>query len=356
MPSTKACSIFAVIVALFSVIFFIICDGKSRMYWPPPQWTVDDIPSLEGQTALVTGANAGLGYATSLELLKKGCVVIIATRSAAKNADTAKRLQAEADLPAKYHNNVLAPKVGLELNSLASVEEFSNHLLEEHQSLNILINNAGIMATPFGLTQDGYEQQFGVNHVGHYALTLRLMPLLESGAPSRVVAVASMGHSFAPADSFDFDKLNDKQSYDPNAAYGRSKLANILFARSLARRVYKKQIYVNSAHPGLVTTELTRYVKDDLTGFFSKETIEYMLNTFFNSLAMSPKDGATTQLFLAMPFISDRNITGEYYVPTARRHDSNPLALSIPLSAMGQDDALAEKLWSWTARETGLDI
>mmetsp|Transcript_12886 Transcript_12886/g.25014 ORF Transcript_12886/g.25014 Transcript_12886/m.25014 type:complete len:358 (-) Transcript_12886:212-1285(-) len=357
MPSCASCSIFVVVLAILAMgLFNVVSDGKSRMYWPPPQWSIEDIPSLEGQTALVTGANVGLGYASSLELLKKGCVVIVATRSPAKNVDTAKKLQAEASLPEKYRSNVVAPKVGLELNSLASVEKFADSILEDHKSLNILLNNAGIMMTPYGLTKDGYEQQFGVNHVGHYALTLRLMPLLEAGAPSRVVAVTSLGHRFASSDALDFDKLNDEASYSPTAAYGRSKLANILFARALARRVNDKQIYVNAAHPGFVATELARHVKDSMFQFLSKDNIEYFMQTLTNMVAMTPTEGATTQLYLCMPEIAKRNITGEYYVPTARKHDSHPLALSGPMSDMAKDDVLAEKLWAWTAKETGLDL
>ncbi|GBG25754.1 Retinol dehydrogenase 14 [Hondaea fermentalgiana] len=347
-------AIVAVVVVIATVASTLAFDAKLRMYWPVPEWSIEDIPSLDGQTALVTGANTGLGYATSLELLKHGAKVIVATRSEKKGIDTVKRLQAEPDLPAKYRENAIAPKVALELSSLDSVAEFAEYIKETESDLDMLIDNAGIMMTPYGLTKDGYEQQFGVNHIGHYALTLRLVPLLKAG--SRVVVLSSLGHNFAEDDCFDFDKLNDESKYDPTAAYGRSKLSNILFARSLAMKLKDKQIYVNSAHPGFVATDLARYLIDKAAKFVPRKYVETLIKTTFGAYAMSPREGATTQLFLAMPEIAERKITGEYYVPTARKHDSHPFAFAGGMSSTAQDDEIAEKLWKWTAKETGLDL
>ncbi|GBG25755.1 Dehydrogenase/reductase SDR family member 13 [Hondaea fermentalgiana] len=356
MTLLSCATIVALVVVVVSVAINLSFDAKLRKYWPVPEWSVEDIPSLEGQTALVTGANTGLGYATSLELLKHGAKVIVATRSEKKGIDTVKRLQAEPDLPAKYRENAIAPKVALELSSLKSVAEFAEYIKDTEPQLNMLINNAGLNPLNFSLSEDGYELRFAVNHMAHYALTLALVPLLEAGAPARVVVVSSLGHQFAAKDCFDFSTLNDESKYEMMPAYGRSKLANILFARSLARKVKDKQIYVNSAHPGFVATDFGRELVDMAAEYMSRENAESLVKSVFGAFAMSPQDGAATQLFLAMPEVAERNITGEYYVPMARKHDSHFFALAGGASPEALDDELAEKLWQWTAKETGIDL
>lgn len=212
------------------------------------------MPDLSGKVAVVTGANSGTGYHTAVALAQKGATVIMACRNLAKGEAALARLQTEA--PGSD-----AALMHLDLASLAAVRHFAETFRHRHARLDMLVNNAGIMMVPYGQTEDGFERQFGTNHLGHFALTGLLFARLVSTPGSRVVTVSSNGHRLG---SMDFDNLMyaRKKRYSPLAAYGRSKLANLLFTQELQRRFEATgaRSLALAAHPGLANTNLASHL------------------------------------------------------------------------------------------------
>jgi NAD(P)-dependent dehydrogenase (short-subunit alcohol dehydrogenase family) len=213
------------------------------------KWTAQQIPSQAGKTALVTGANSGIGYQAALELARHGAHVLLGCRNAAKGKAALDRLQREAP-------GASAELVELDMASLASIRAFAAAFAARNIPLDLLINNAGVMALPHReLTADGFERQFGTNHLGHFALTGLLLPQLLAAPAPRVITVASIAHRNG---KIDFDNLQSERSYKPWDAYGESKLANILFAKELDRRAraaHSKLISI-PVHPGVSTTNI----------------------------------------------------------------------------------------------------
>lgn len=208
------------------------------------RWDTNDIPQLDGKVAVVTGANSGLGLAASVLLAAAGARVIMACRNQAKAADAREAVGGESEV------------VRLDLASLASVDEASRSIAGRTDRVDILLNNAGLMAIDRSRTEDGFEMQFGVNHLGHFALTARLHPLLIAAPAARVVSVSSMGHR---PGTIDFDDLMfETRRYDRWRPYFASKLANLLFANELDRRLRAARSPVSSlaAHPGATRTDL----------------------------------------------------------------------------------------------------
>jgi NAD(P)-dependent dehydrogenase (short-subunit alcohol dehydrogenase family) len=220
--------------------------------------TTDEVTAgrdLSGKVALVTGASSGLGRETARALAAVGARVILAGRDGDKLAAVA--LQIVQSAPGA------TVEVGhLDLTSLAQVRQFAREFLETNDRLHLLINNAGVMATPFEHTQDGFELQFGTNHVGHFLLTCLLAPALLCDPPSRIVNLSSGGHM---ASDIIWDDLNfERQPYDPFIAYGQSKTANILFTVELERRLSGRGVHAYAVHPGLVGTKLGRYMTPEV--------------------------------------------------------------------------------------------
>ncbi|TMW45517.1 hypothetical protein DOY81_009403 [Sarcophaga bullata] len=278
---------------------------------------------LDGKVVIITGCNTGIGKECALDIAARGARVYMACR------DQEKCERARREIVTRTGNtNVFNRK--LDLASLQSVRDFAEQFLKEEKRLDILINNAGIMSTPRKLTQDGYEQQFAVNHLGHFLLTNLLLDLLKKSAPSRIVVVASLAHIFGNIDKND---MNLEKSYLRFCAYGRSKLANILFTRKLAKMLAGTQVTVNCLHPGSVQSELTRH--DPILGF---------LNSIFHKILLrSTKGGAQTILFLALdPDIE--GLTGGYY-------DRMKL---FPLLSKARDDEMADWLWEESEKMVGL--
>lgn len=209
---------------------------------------------LSSVTALVTGASAGLGVETARALAAHGAFVIAAARNVAK----AKMELTDAGIA--MGGRVTVEEV--DLASLASVRLFTDRIRETHDELNVIIANAGVMACPEGRTVDGFEIQFGTNHLGHFLMVNRLIPLLVAGAPSRVVCLSSAGHRRA---DIDLDDPNlDVTPYSPFDAYGRSKTANILYAVALDRRLRDEGVRVCAVHPGTIgTTQLQRHLDQE---------------------------------------------------------------------------------------------
>lgn len=279
---------------------------------------------LEGKVVIITGCNTGIGKETALEIAKRGAKVYMACR----NYDKCEAARKEI---IKISGNMNVFNRSLDLSSLQSVREFAENFLKEETRLDILINNAGIMATPRKLTLDGYEQQFAVNHLGHFLLTNLLLDLLKASAPSRIVIVSSLAYVIG---NLDKDDMNLEKSYSPFKAYGRSKLANILFNRKLARMLKDSKVTANCLHPGTVQSELLR-----------NNAFLGVVNFLFSKLVFrSTKGGAQTTLYLALdPELE--NVTGGYY-------DRMKL---FPLMTKAKDDEMADWLWEESSKMVGLN-
>ena len=204
---------------------------------------------LDGKTAIVTGANTGIGKETAIDLAKRGARVIVACRDVKKGSDAVRDIKA-----ASKSEEVILKK--LDLASLASVRQFSEEILQEESHIDLLINNAGVMLCPYHLTEDGFEMQFGTNHLGHFLLTNLLLDRIKESAPSRVVTVSSGAHFYG---SLDFDDMMWARNYKSVGAYTRSKLANVMFSRELAKRLEGTGVSTYSLNPGIINTELTRH-------------------------------------------------------------------------------------------------
>ncbi len=302
-------------------------------------WTAADIPEQTGRTAVVTGANGGLGLETARALAGAGAHVVMAARNQDKAA------QAVADIRAGAPDASLEV-VALDLGSQASVREAAERILAAHEKIDILVNNAGVMGIPERRTVDGFEMQFGVDHLGHYALTALLMAALLRADAARIVTVTStarhMGRAVDPANP------HLEGRYGPWRAYGQAKLANFHFAIGLQRLLQAAGAPAASliAHPGLSNT--------DLQAVSVKETDGGLSQRFFHGLAgsmgMSPEQGARPQLRAATDPAAKG---GELYVP---RFVSNGAPVRRPiLRRIGMDKAIA-CLWEVSERETGLEI
>jgi NAD(P)-dependent dehydrogenase (short-subunit alcohol dehydrogenase family) len=211
---------------------------------------------LRGKLALVTGGSGGLGAETARALASKGARVVITARDASKGEGVARAIRASTGSDAVEVEE-------LELASLASIRAFAERFLARHGALEILVNNAGVMACPFARTTEGFEMQFGTNHLGHFLMTALIAPALLRGAPARVVSVSSRGHQMSPVV---FEDIHfERRPYDKWAAYGQSKTANVLFAVELERRLGPHGVHANALHPGVIVTELARHlVPEDL--------------------------------------------------------------------------------------------
>jgi NAD(P)-dependent dehydrogenase (short-subunit alcohol dehydrogenase family) len=210
---------------------------------------------LSGRTALVTGGTSGIGTETARALAAAGARVVITARDRAKAEQTLDHLQQMApDADFDY-----AP---VDLGSLASVRQASEDILERFAAIHILINNAGVMATPLGRTVDGFETQFATNHLGHFVLTNLLVPALIAGAPSRVISLSSASHQRGDVQ---WEDINfETQPYDPVRSYAQSKTANVLFAVELDRRLRARDVHAYAVHPGVIPTNLRRYLTKEM--------------------------------------------------------------------------------------------
>ncbi|MFB1295995.1 SDR family NAD(P)-dependent oxidoreductase [Mycobacterium sp. pW049] len=208
-------------------------------------WTTADIPDQSGRTAVITGANTGLGFETAKALAEKGARVVIAVRDTAKGEAAAARITGDVDVQE------------LDLTSLASIHAAAEALKSRFDTIDLLINNAGVMTTPKGTTKDGFELQFGTNHLGHFAFTGLLLDKLLDVDGARIVTVSSNGHKMGGA--IHWDDLQWERSYSRMGAYTQSKLANLLFTYELQRRLAPRgKTIAVAAHPGTATTELAR--------------------------------------------------------------------------------------------------
>jgi NAD(P)-dependent dehydrogenase (short-subunit alcohol dehydrogenase family) len=257
------------------------------------RWTPTHMPDQTGRTALVTGANSGLGFQTSLELARHGARVLMACRNPARADAALGRLRLEVP-------NATVELVAMDLASLASVEEAAADVASRVDALDLLVNNAGVMAVPEGRTVDGFETQLGTNHLGHFALTGRLLPLLLAAPAARVVTVSSGAHIVG---KIHFEDLQAEHGYDRWRRYGQSKLANLLFTSELQKRAGGALLAV-AAHPGYASTHLQ---EGQGQPFF-----EALMKVGNVVLAQSDAQGAWPSLYAAtMPSVAGN----DYYGP-----------------------------------------
>jgi NAD(P)-dependent dehydrogenase (short-subunit alcohol dehydrogenase family) len=299
-------------------------------------WTSEQIPDQHGRMAIVTGANSGLGLATARELSRHGAHVVLACR------DTEKGSLALSDIQRALPDAQLE-LAGLDLGDLASVESFAESFAASHaeQGLDLLINNAGVMAPPRRETRDGFELQLGTNHLGHFALTGRLIGLMHGQADARVVTLSSNAHKMGRINLAD---LQSERSYMRWSAYGQSKLANLMFALELDRRLRSAGSTVISmaAHPGYAATNLQSA---------AAPTADRLVMRLTNLIiAQSADMGALPTLFAAtQPGLEGGSYVGPDGVGEFRGHPH----LASP-SRGARDEALAGKLWEVSEELTGV--
>lgn len=288
---------------------------------------------IPGKTVIVTGANTGIGKETAKELARRGGRVILACR------DLEKAEQARAEIVLETANRNVTVKL-LDLASMGSIRAFAKDINATEPHVDILINNAGIMRCPKMLTEDGFEMQLGVNHLGHFLLTMLLLDKLKASAPSRIVNVSSLAHIRG---KINFDDLNSAKSYDPGTAYSQSKLANILFTRELTKRLEGSGVTANSVHPGLVQTELGRHMSIYKSSF-SRTVLAPIAWLFLKS----PTQGAQTTLYCALASELE-GVSGKYFSDCREKE----------VASQGKDDEVAKRLWaiseSWTRLTSGDD-
>ena len=301
------------------------------------RWTAADIPDQTGRTVVVTGANSGLGYETCRALAARGASVIMAVRDEDRGRAARDRLRAElGDATGGLE------VVRLDLADLESVRAFAGELIGRGSPIDVLVNNAGIGMPARSVTAQGFESQFGVNHLGHFALTGLLLPLLRRGADARVVTVSSEAYR---GGSIDFDDLNGERSYRPATAYRQSKFANVLFGLELDRRSRAGGVPVTStlAHPGFASTNLPASGARGFTGLLLR-----LGNTL---VAQSAERGALSQLRAATaPDVEG----GQFFGPDGRTGLwGHPVRLRLGAKVL--DPATARRLWTVSTDLTGVN-
>lgn len=291
-------------------------------------WTTEDMPDQQGRIALVTGANSGLGLETTRALISRGCTVLMACRSARKGEAARSQLlgsgAAGLDL------------LELDLSDLTSVARCAREVAERYGRLDLLINNAGLMAPPRMLSRQGYELQFAVNHLGHFALTKALLPLMGDRPQARVVTVTSGAQYFGV---MAWDDLQGEQRYDRWKAYSQSKLANVMFALELNQRLQASGSAVRSlaAHPGLARTNL-QPVSVAATGAWQEALAYRLMDPLFQSAAQ----GALPQLYAAT---ASEAQGGEHYGPS-QLGGLRGAPKQQPVARAAKDQNLRQRLWS----------
>lgn len=284
------------------------------------KWTAEDIPNQDGKVAIVTGSSSGIGFEAARVLASKGSTVVIAVRNMEKGKTAAEKI-------AKNFKDADLHILELDLADLQSVKNFAETFKDEYSRLDLLINNAGVMVPPYSKTKDGFELQFGTNHLGHFALTGHLLDILINTENSRIVNVSSTAHKYG---NIDFDDLNwENRKYKPWNAYGDSKIANLYFTYELDRKLKENNLSVitTAAHPGWTATELQR--NSGLADF---------LNNFF---AQGIEIGTLPTLRAAF----DEEATGgEYYGPKGFM-EMRGYPVKVKSNDLSKDEKVAEKLW-----------
>jgi NAD(P)-dependent dehydrogenase (short-subunit alcohol dehydrogenase family) len=299
---------------------------------PGSSWNAADVPQLDGRVAVVTGANTGVGFEAALVLARRGARVVLACRSAERARAAANRITEDCGAEPEV--------LELDLASLESVRRAAEQLSEQHPSIDLLVNNAGVMDVPYGTTADGFELHLGINHFGHFALTGLILPSLIQAQGARIVNVSSVAHMRG---SIDFDDLAYTRSYKSGQAYANSKLANLLFTFELNRRLAAAghTSTALAAHPGLSRTELYRHESVVV------HVVTLVINPFlFQNAAV----GALPTLRAAT---DPAAVGGTYYGPSGwKEFKGHP----VPVKAVpaAHDEEAARRLWDASEKLTGV--
>ncbi len=305
-----------------------------------PPWTPQDMPSQSGKTIFITGANSGLGYWSSLHLARAGAHVIMACRSAEKMEQARQKILQEVPrIQPSQLEGVL-----LDLSDLESITTVAKRYVAEQRPIHTLLNNAGVMALPYQTTAQGFERQFGTNHLGHFALTAQLFPLLKISPSARVVTISSLYHRRG---HIDFDNLQGQKHYQKWQAYAQSKLANLLFTLELQRRLDQHRLPILSlgAHPGYAATNLQAAGAKAENGWLKQKVVE-LANRF---VAQPAEQGAYPQLFAATePGLSGGLFFGPDGFQALRGHPTR----ETPAES-AQDLKVAQRLWETSEKLTG---
>ncbi|OMC15994.1 SDR family NAD(P)-dependent oxidoreductase [Mycobacterium sp. SP-6446] len=297
------------------------------------KWTTADIPDQTGRVAVITGANTGLGYETAAALADHGAHVVMAVRNLDKGKDAAARITANSP-----HADVALQE--LDLTSLQSIRAAAEQLRAEHDRIDLLINNAGVMYTPKSTTKDGFELQFGTNHLGHFAFTGLLLDRLLPVAGSRVVTVSSVGHRILA--DIHFDDLQWERRYNRVAAYGQAKLANLLFTYELQRRLAPHGTTIAAAaHPGMSDTELMRNMPS------------WLLSAFERLAPLIAQDAAIGALPTLRAATDPAVLGGQYYGPDGLGQTRGYPKI-VGSSKKSHDADRQRRLWAVSKELTGV--
>ncbi|MFC4534945.1 oxidoreductase [Sphaerisporangium dianthi] len=303
-----------------------------------PAWTTADVGDQRGRVALITGANSGVGFEAAKLLAERGATVVLACRDEAKMSEAAKRLRSAAP-PGEIAT------LGLDLASLASIRAAAEAVRDRYARLDLLINNAGLMMPPYGKTADGFESQFGVNHLGHFALTGLLLDRLLGTPGSRIVTISSNAHRRG---TIDFDDLQAERRYHPMNAYAQSKLANLLFTYELQRRLAGAGAgtIAVAAHPGAARTRLMRH-----SPWHYRFVIHPRTRMLFSWLIQDEDAGALPTLRAAT---DPRARGGDYYGPDGWGEFTGRHPVLVRSTPQSHDAGLQRRLWQESERLTGI--
>lgn len=296
-------------------------------------WTIDQIPTQKGKNIVITGANSGIGFEAAKLLAKNDAHVIMACR------DLDRAGKAKDAIIEEYKDASIAV-FQLDLSSLQSVTAFVKEMNDHYDRIDVLLNNAGVMAPPYSKTEDGLELQFGVNHIGHFSLTLQLISLLKNSTQPRIVNIASIAHKFGRINFSSF-YYRPSHNYKKNIAYAQSKLANLLFTYALDRKLKQREVSIKvlAAHPGISSTNLGRHSK-----LLSLRGIRSLVNAFNQSSYMGSLPGVRA--------CTDEDAkSGEYYGPSKLFEVKGP-PIVVSSTKRSHSKELQEQLWDESVRIT----
>jgi len=321
---------------LASIGIYKLVSAQNGNFEQDEVWTPADMPDLTGKVIIVTGANSGIGFEAAREFARKGAQTILACRSMERAQAALEEILAE--IP-----NAPAEIMELDLASLDSVRQFADAFKAKYDRLDVLVNNAGIMMVPYGTTEDGFERQLGTNHLGHFALTGLLLDRILATPGARVVNVSSMGHRMG---EMDFDNLMYEagNGYSPARAYGRSKLANLLFTYELQRRFDQAGVnaLATAAHPGGTQTNLSRHVENS---WYAK-----LLMPLMTLMMQSADMGALPTVRAAVDLAATG---GDYYGPDGL-FEQRGYPVLVESSGAAHNETDARRLWQVSEQFTGV--
>lgn len=307
-------------------------------------WTINDIGDLSNKVVVITGANSGLGYETTKLFLEHGAEVVMACRSIERGNKALDSILSDLEEHNVYiKNNV--ELMELDLSDLDSVNQFVSNFKDNYNKLDILMNNAGIMATPYGLTKDGFESQFGTNHLGHFALTAGLFDVIKATPNARIVNISSMAHKAGTMDFYNL-QFKDGEGYTPFKAYSRSKLANLMFTYEMQRRINASvyDVKVLAAHPGGANTNLASHMESSKWG----DKLEWIMT----KVIQSAYDGALPGVRAAT---DEHALGGEYYGPSGfMETKGNPVIVSS--NNLSHSKIKARRLWKVSEKLVNIEF